>query len=420
MGPPLRILVVDMSNPASKFLACLPAGEWSDVEIIADPGGMMAERADAIHATAVWIREDTDAYLKCILGRGESAGVDTRRYVGMQRLARVRDRLTDATQDEKLPTARLIETRLLDALPGLLVAMERVEPLHGILKAGKLSKELSINVLDTLGSERCGKWIHYDICPKNTGITRSDDCVFIDPESLYRADEIHVDVSLPAFKPNRTLHELAMNCARGAFDGTLSVELARKKHDAELIVLGAECCLGLFGFDFDEAAAERWCAEADCEEGLRQFWRTVLVQMAQGDVPSPSEVALKLRRLRLNEPVAGTSATVPKPPAESSGERIDFDSMYEWDDMEEVRRSLRRDLFDRSRIIQYRKRLQALAETHPSDRAWWRELLLVSLAYERDPLLAEQVADQALTHFEGDVEFIRKRQLARMWSHGRQ
>ncbi len=401
-------------SPQEQLRSLLPAGEWSEIKLVSDPGGMMADQAGAIHATARHLRfGGSDAYLKLLPSRGESAGERTKRFAGATRLERVCQRLQRAMRSEELPLAPLLEVRYLDAWPGLLIAMKQVQPIHMELQAGKLSVPLAVEVLSRLGSDKCGDWIHYDICPKNTGLLTDRSSVFIDPESLYLADDVRLDVSLPAFKFHRTPTELADECQNNAIDGSLTVQMARKKHDAELLVLGAECCLGLFGLNFSSTAVDRWCDSAQADPALVEFWRQELHQLASGDVANPSEIAAALQEHQARR--TRTTAESHVVPLQRSD--LKLEEVSRWDEFEESRLALRRDMLARNELREYRERMLKLGRKNGSDdRRWWDEVLLIALAYEKNPRIAEILASEALRLFPSDPDFTRKHQLARMWS----
>lgn len=404
------------ADARDRFLTSLPAGEWSEVHVIEEPIGMMA--AHAVHATAVRVRDGKRAYLKCILGRGDSAGSTTRQLAGSTRLARVRSRL-EAARLAQVPLVEILALEEIFEPSGLLIAMASVTPIHELVCTGVADPTLSARVLSELASAVCGGWIHYDICPRNTACTDDGCCVFIDPESLYCAKDDLIDVSLPAFKFHRTPDQLAMECQDAAFGGSLSEVMAAKKHDAELIVLAAECSLGLFSENFCPLAVERWCAGAPVSEPHRRLWREVLLKLADGEVVDPLALSAQVAVIDRQTQSASTEPVAPSRRANARVDgQVDIDGADGWARLEGARGQLRRDLMDAAELRQYRKKLTELAKQVPHERKYWEELLLVTLAYEKNPTVAIEIAGQALKIFREDTEFVRKQQLARMWVAG--
>lgn len=381
---------------------------------------MMAQETETIHATATWVRAGgVQAYLKCVVARGASAGPDTKRIVGADRLDRVRERLLQARAVPGLPLVRLLVVERLDTLPGLLIGMERVRPIHADLNAGRLSHDLSVKVLRSLSARACGGWVHFDICPRNTAITASDTCVLIDPESLYRVEQSAVAVSVPAIK-NRAPRPLADECVDAAVRGDLSAELARRKHDAEVIVLAAECSLGLLGENISRQYVDEWCSSSSAPIQIREFWRDALLSLAALDVAEPSQLADTLAALdALASEVSSVASPVRAPTATETAYELSLGQLSGWSELHPLRVALRREQLSAHQLIRYRDHLLTMGRAAPLERQWWEELLLVTLAYERNPALAETVATEALDLFPGDQEFLRKRQLARMWTRGR-
>ncbi|WP_157595335.1 hypothetical protein [Plesiocystis pacifica] len=384
------------------FLSKLPAGEWADVKVVDAPGGMMA--LHSIHASATWLRSGgVPAYLKFIGGRGHSAGAQGVRLIGMPRLERVAKRLCMA-KVAQIPIVRILSVDLWEGegLSGLLIGMEQVTPLMSQIRAGETGRNDSVQVLRSLRSSEFGNWVHFDICPRNVGRRTSGEFVAIDLESLYLGDggQGVIDVSYPAFKHDRVPRHVLRMCGKVS-QGGMPLPQVQRKHDGEVVVLAAECSLGLKAYNFDDAGVEQWCAESPCSADERDFWRRTLRRVLVNGDFDLAELADELERVDEGGIMVSTDDV-------SVSNQSDGDLFSRG-------RDLRRGTLSRKEIAEYRKELGVYAEKNAGDRRVWEELLLVSLAYEKDPGRGVQLAEQALVQFPGDVGFQDNLTLARMW-----
>lgn len=127
--------------------ALLPAGEWTSVQIINQPQGMMADRGWAVLARAKRIRGGGKvAFIKFIVRAGAQAGRETQTFTGESRLADLYARLQRLQQmDDQIPVVPLLELQNMES--GLLIAMEEVTPLKNIIDRGE-AYDLSAKVLE--------------------------------------------------------------------------------------------------------------------------------------------------------------------------------------------------------------------------------------------------------------------------------
>lgn len=387
---------------ADQLMEALPAGIWAELTP-RDAGGMMAHEGGAVHFTARWIPGNRPSHLKCFPSRGESASATAASLVGHERLVRLRARLERLRNQRQPFVVDIFAVEELNNPPALLVAMELVTQLRDRPPDAALAHQ----VLEQLGTrDDQTAWIHFDICPKNTGITADNRLVLIDPDSMYQVEGPQVGISLPAFKswrlPIVILRELQQALSSGL---GLPLHLAQKKHNAEVIVLAAECCLGWSGRPLEE-----WVANSNASPELRTFWDKELASLLQGRVDSPLRVLDRLRKVSRSTSASAPAIAAEAPPDDSSLARA-----TQWESLAGWRRALRLDQLRGGRLLDYKRRLLALAEANPSDKRWWQELLLVSVAYERSPVAAKQIVEAALKQHPDDAGFALERQVIEVW-----
>ena len=300
VGEADRILMAtpDFSDRLRRYL---PGGEWTDLVIIDSAGGMM-EGLGTVHATATYVRDGgRPAYIKCIRQRGESAGVETKVIAGPKRLERLAERIGDLKATKAMPVAEVLSVDLAQDLPALVVAMERVVPLVTMIQEGAVSRETAVQLLRALASSQCKDWIHFDICPKNVGVSATRGVVFIDLDSLYPVGA-NINISVPAFKPHRASPAVYAKCVDVAIgNGNYDRSFLSQKHDAELLLLAAECCLGLYAEDsLTEESVDEWVDSSHASDAEKEFWRKELKTLANGTKPDPIATAKRLEALKLD------------------------------------------------------------------------------------------------------------------------
>lgn len=417
---------MNLDDVFKRLIASLPGGEWADVQRVGAIG-MMREKA--VHATATWTRENLPAYLKVIPTRNDSAGRNTRKLVGRPRLVRLQERLSRVREARPSGVVRLLHVEYMDGVDGLVIAMEAVRPLRDKIN-GSANVQLSTQVLRELRSEVVSPWIHFDICPSNTGITQLGDCVLIDVDSLYECSDEDVHVSYMACKPRFSPKIREKLVGQGEL---VSRELATDKHNAEVILLAAECCLGPLECSFDVEGVKKFCDEANADPGLVETWRSILLRTAEGEAPGVDDVLISLEPFATGHPGSATSFALRESEhsggvrgsanysAESavrvprSSEPDDSPVVDEFPEFDSLRRALRGERLRAEAVESYRLRLWEQARQSPEDRRWWDELLVVTLGYQRDPEAAIEVARQAVQALPNERRFERELHQLRVW-----
>lgn len=400
------------------FLIALPAGEWQVQRIHRKPGGMMEKTS--VHADALWLRHNRTAYLKCIQERGSSAGPETGLLAGTERLETLQLRLAEAARSNG-PLVPILSVDFVGNPRWLLIAMEPVATLSSRIKEDTPNTRLAFDVLEQLPTARCDGWFHFDICPSNTGVLANGKLVFIDPESYFPVSGDDNKVSIGAHKAYRIPEALLEQCRIAFRKGTFSRHAIICKHDAEVILLAAECCLGPFNRDgLNERTAAEWCRSSAAPNILRSFWEQQLALLCQRATPDPLSVASALRELeqaadRPREPsriiVAGPAhdGYVRKAPRAAN---FDFARMMTWSDFQPVREAMRERTLTPDELANYLSRLRDVARSSPSQRQMWVELLMITLAFARNPAVAADIAAEALIHHPSDAEFEHDRMVA--------
>lgn len=449
------------TNLIDEFLHALPAGEWANARPLEDNIGIMARRA--VRATATWARKGIPVFLKCTPVSREGVSSFTGLLTDPNRLEGIRLRLTRA----QLTSGPLVKLHYVDWIgedeKWLLIAMDPVQPLSEALTASVPNTTLAISVLRTLAVARCDGWFHFDICPSNTGVDVSGRVVFIDPESYFELRP-RSNVSIGLAKWMRLSPLLRRALRNQPDETTVPRELAEAKHNSEVLLLAAECCLGHFNRqEFNEQCIRDWCRDPACDPRLQEFWLPHLLEACAGDALDLAALSDTLERVSCappqdkpdpvltlpsepqsvenhppavihstllappparSQPVEGPTSNTRTSPAEvailATADKLVFDikNLTDWSDFEPIRRAMRERRLNSSQLAMYRTRLQKCAEAEPKRREWWVELLMLTLVYLIDPVDAARVAAAALTHFPNDEEFIRDRQMAERWRHG--
>ncbi len=160
--------------------AMLPAGEWANLQILNQTPGMMADKDWALFAKAKRIRDGGKAaFIKFVVAASSQAGDTTLLVTSGNRLKDLFERLKHIQQmGDTVPIVPLLEIQHTES--GLLIAMEEVTPLREVIDRGE-AYHLSTKVLRDLDPDADGNsWHHFDVCPNNIGILRSERCVLID------------------------------------------------------------------------------------------------------------------------------------------------------------------------------------------------------------------------------------------------
>jgi hypothetical protein len=414
----------------------LPAGEWANLQILNQPPGMMAERDWALFAKAKRIRDGGKAaFIKFIVSASPQAGDTTLLVTSGDRLKDVFERLKHFQQmGDTVPIVPLLEIQHTQS--GLLIAMEEVTPLRELIDRGE-AYHLSAKVLRDLDPDAGGSgWHHFDVCPNNIGVLRSERCVLIDVESFYLEVEGKYRVSVPAWKPFRAPRELEVDVQLQLEAGGIDKSVAARKLRFEIALAAAECVLGQIpsiGNNLDLRTVEAWVAGADAADPAVVFWkRELLAAVDAASFPALQELRVKLESAIKSEtepsgaplmqvpsvsaePVQAAGAAIsaiPAPPAGSGW-------LEEWALVQPMVHALRAGRLGGKQIIEYRQILQQLAARYPTQADVWNELLLVVISFEKNPILALSLVTEALQHIPDSEDLSRMRNIVKMWAKER-
>lgn len=407
------------------FIEALPAGEWTDLAAVS-PDGMMARRNWAYLLRGRWLKAGgQDVFIKYLIEAGEDAGEDTNALTSEERLRRVHTRISRiAALGKRVPLVRILDAKICARpLPGLLVAMEVVTPLHDEIVARRTTKAIALSVLRSLSSPSAAglSFHHFDVCPQNIGLSQSGEPLFIDPESFFLVEPEGVGVTTPAWKrPRAPVH--LVHRVDGAFaeQKPLPVVLTQEKMNFELAVVAAECCLGPMPFlgqaTFGSGVLGAWMdsPEARANPGLASFWYEVLSQvLATGQVPPPETM---IEALAAVEPGgAAPRPQVPtKPALVGSLEWQGF-----WIQLQPIAARLRGGLLNQHQIEEYLGTVEALAAANPQVRELWLEVLLICVSFLKSRSDAFRVALKAQAALPGDQEISQLVGVIRLWGKDR-
>jgi len=119
------------------LLDVLPAGEWTNIQIVDQPLGLMASNEWAVLAKATCVRDGGKAaFIKFVLEAGTRAGVNTRMMTSGSRLDAIYERLQRLRQlVENIPIVPLLDVQR--TANGLLIGMEEVTPLRKLIDKGE-------------------------------------------------------------------------------------------------------------------------------------------------------------------------------------------------------------------------------------------------------------------------------------------
>jgi hypothetical protein len=423
----------------------IPAGEWADVRPLNRPVGMMANHNWAIFAKAKWLRQGgRPGFIKFIVLASSHAGPDTQMVTGDQRLNAVEARLHQLQElADSIPLVPLFDVRL--TAKGLMIAMEEVEPLRSVIERGE-AYDLSLQVLKDLDPEADDRprWLHFDICPMNIGVTSSGQCVFIDVESFYLADQGHFSVSVPAWKtfraPKTLIDEVGQEL--GQQQGKVMQVTGMRKQRFEIALAAAECVLGpLLSKQFlDEPQLKSWLASSDSNDPAVAFWTRELTKMVSvddirpiRDIASDLEAALRtppdetprprgapLQQPIEEKPVIGESEKLPPSMPAPSDEPLVSRWSTDWMYLKPAAFALRAGRLGPAEVLEYREALERFALEHPSQRDVWEELLLIAISYVKNPALALGYVNRALENLPNDADFLRMKNIVQFWNLERQ
>ena len=416
--------------------ALLPAGEWTNVQILNQSVGMMANREWAIFAKAKRVRGGgKPAFIKFIVAAGPQAGDSTQLVTSDSRLRDLYERLRHLHEvQDSIPVVPLLELEHTEN--GLLIVMEEVTPLQNMIDRGE-AYDLSARVLEDLDPEPGGnQWHHFDVCPNNIGVLPSGRCVLIDVESLYLEADGRYKISVPAWKRFRAPEQLVVDVEQQLESGGMGRSVAARKLRFEIVLAAAECVLGPIPYkkkNLDRDTIEAWLTGADAADPAVAFWKQELLSgIDTASFPALQELREKLEHAVASgaEPAGAPLVQIPigtvpiRQPAEdvNSISSVPAQSgwLKEWALMLPMVHALRAGSLGRKQIIEYRQALQQIAARYPAQADIWNELLLVVISYEKDAALALEVVTDALKHIPGDDSLTRMRNIVQMWARERQ
>lgn len=424
------------SNPKTDLLSLLPAGEWRNVRILNRPPGMMASREWGLFAKAQWLRDGgKNAFIKFIIPAPSSAGATTAMVTSKARLRELEKRLRRLKELGKtIPLVPLLSLQLAEC--GLMIAMLEVQPLQDAIEGGE-AYNLSERVLTDLDPETEGvtEWLHYDICPRNIGITSDRRCVLIDVESFYIKSTDRFEVSVPAWKRFRLPVTLAEEVDERQVVGEMFSEIAVRKVRFEVALAAAECVLGPMpsgaGGQLDSSRLETWLLNADANDPAVAFWARILrIALRDGSMPSLRILAEELRGILRSHPRSAQAPLVPDvlsvgiappdpaDPIRAALEPVEEHSQWrlEWGLLKPSAHALRAGKLDAEGLLRYKEALEILGIKYPKQRQVWEELLLVTISYQRDSAAAQQIAEMAITQLPSDRDFLRYQRMVRAWN----
>ena len=414
----------------------LPAGEWANLQILNQTPGMMADKDWALFARAKRIRDGGKAaFIKFIVAASSQAGDTTLLVTSGNRLRDLFERLKHIQQmGDAVPIVPLLEIQHTQS--GLLIAMEEVMPLRDVIERGE-AYHLSTKVLRDLDPDADGNgWHHFDVCPNNIGVLRSERCVLIDVESFYLEAEGKYNVSVPAWKPFRAPSGLEFDVQVQLATGGIDRSIAARKLRFEVALAAAECVLGPIPFNGPNLARstiEAWVANADADNPAVVFWKQeLLAAVDAANFPPLQELRVRLESAIKSEPEPTGAPLVQVPsvgvePGRAAGAVISAFPpvpaqsgwLKEWALVLPMVHALRAGRLGGKQIIEYRQVLQQLAARYPTQADVWNELLLVVISFEKNPALALSLVTEALQHIPGSEDLARMRNIVQMWARER-
>ncbi|MGE0324389.1 MAG: hypothetical protein AB7S68_18880 [Polyangiaceae bacterium] len=386
----------------------LPAGEWKDWEFL-KADGLMTRQAGAVHARATRIRTGEVLHLKAVPARGESANSTTRDLASRPQLLELKERLVRVCELQ-VPTVPIRYVDFLMEPPWLVVGMEPVTVLSNTLSEAVPRSDLAWQVLETLNFKACDGWYHWDICPRNAGITLDGKVVFLDLDSFYPLDSPPT-AGLKVQKDWRTPAYLQRIRAEAGERRSITLRDAQTLHDAGVLLLAAECELGEFDRrELSQSEAELWVHERPVGDEIKTFWSEHLSDLCRGQQKSWDEIV----RLLKSRPRTNDSPRTPSRRPGASTARLGPQSLK--GNFRELQRDLRLRRLRASQIEGYRTGLEREVSRDPRLREHWVELLMITLTFLPDYAKAYEFAERALEHFPKDKEFERDLQMAKRWN----
>lgn len=395
------------------FARVLGRRGWSVEEII-HAHGMMAQ-SRACLGRVVKTETGREGFAKCIWEAGATAGDDTRLLASHGRLTRLAARLEAIRSLRHIPMVGLLDLAYIPEPACLLMVMERVIPIADQLP-GPPNDILAASILRSFDPCKSSdaSWIHFDICPANTGTTSSGEPVLIDPESVY-IPTAHdtLDVSCLAAKWYRSPREWWDAAITAAMESRAISAFGLHKHAYEVLLLAAEVSLGQPALSpGGDGRAEDWLLQwfallGQCDDlrGRVVFWRTQLV--AALDRTSPIELGAvadsllaRMGRNSFEVPAAISLEVAPPEPR---------------DDLGRLAREMRADRLSEEELRRYLGTLLNHARAEDSAETWI-EACIVCVCYLRDRALALKIVTEGSPSHPGDRVLLKWRQMIELWA----
>lgn len=380
---------------SDRFMQVIQAMPYDDVQVVSEAGLMANHRATL--AKALDRATTRPVFIKCIWAAGAMAGQQTQQLASSDRLKRVADRL-ERVRNQNLPTTAIYDV-LHQENEYLFIVMEPVKIMQSCI-AGTPNPALACRILERLGPSNVEPpWIHFDICPRNTGLDTAGEPCLIDLESVYFLDEDEFPISCTAAKwpraPKGIFTEM-VKLIRGA-DGDL-VRTSTAKHAYEVLLLATEVCLGrACTFAGKEQHADEWllrwladvqAADASLEPYVAVLRPRLVEGFSSSSSPDLTTIAHALRNLIAQ--------------ASGSQDQMSVASLPEpFEATDEVGARMRADCLSPAELRQYDKTLvgQLAKEATPMK---YRELVILRACYLNDPKAALAAARDGAHTYKDD------------------
>lgn len=375
----------------------MDSSEWGDISVLEQSNALNESRGWSIRARATWKRASFPTlHIKYTAAR-RHGGKTTRIYTDDAHLKRVLSTI-HKVQSVRAP---IVETPVAYITPhdeSLLLAMESVQTLGDALDTRTTDDGTAVSVLERFLLPHETSWAHFDIHPQNAGLNDAGLPVLLDLDSLVDLDD------LTSLQPGWMLHRVPVSlqrrvtaCVSGReqFSRSLIVE----KHNAETIVLAAECALGRLPADgtvhhLDAALVERWVQECPRSEheAVVKVIKEELMRLVLGDSSRQLQLASSIRQASAAELRDRLETTRPAPPPSSHS-------------LQSAAGMLRAGKLTGEALDGYWNELTASFARADAEPWIARELLLIAMAFRCDPDAALPVAEAARNRFCGDRFF---------------
>lgn len=372
--------------------------------------GMMAKRATLGHVRRK--KDGTLGFVKCIWYPSEGAGEETRNLSAPTRLRRVYSRLEKIRHIEEIPLVPLLELHLAEDVKCLVIIMERVKVLSEVFP-GLGRPKLSVEILRRLNPRQVagGHWVHFDICPANTGVTASGSPVLIDPESLYLLNDVLPEnVSCLAAKWPRSPKQWVDEVRAALKEGTSLKDFSLHKHCYEVLLLAAEVSMGERVSPLGNCAEGwllRWLSELGVRKELTEwveFWRVEIPRaMNRRQRPDLEGVARMIEDSKLMQSSRSDDARVRTYVTAPSSKSLDT-----------YAQNMRSDLLDEGELRQYLSLLLQEGKVGGGAQPWV-EAAVLSLCYLRDRETALSVVNEGVQRHPHDPDLVKWHEMILLW-----